>query len=278
MLIQGFRDVTITRSGMRTDCEGSIYWGACFRLDGDVEVLFPYINAVLKDACYKLRPLSIQFKREGVRCTLYPTDAVAAPFRERDQVFSFIEKLVAFLNEIYDCRSELTPNHKIQSQPTSIVEILKALPRTNCRRCGYPTCLAFAAALRAGNRSPDDCPDFIEPLSTSSVYPVFGPDGRLTSTFTLETDRSATENPALTTAADRQTQGGDAPQTPHDLTPREVQVLKLVAEGASNPEISASLRISPHTVKSHIIHIFNKLGVNDRTQAAVWAVKHKALQ
>jgi DNA-binding CsgD family transcriptional regulator/ArsR family metal-binding transcriptional regulator len=277
MLIQGFRDVTITRSGMRTDCEGGIYWGACFKLDGEVEVLFPYINAVLNDACYKLRPLSIQFKHEGVRCTLYPADAVAAPFGERDQVFSFIEKLVVFLNEIYDCRSELTPNHKIQSQPASIVEILKALPRTNCRKCGYPTCLAFAAALRAGGASTDDCPDFIEPLSTSSVYPVFGPDGRLRSTFTLETDRSAAQNPALTTAADSQTQGGEAPQTPHDLTPREVQVLKLVAEGASNPEISARLRISPHTVKSHIIHIFNKLGVNDRTQAAVWAVTHKAL-
>ena len=60
-----------------------------------------------------------------------------------------------------------------------------------------------------------------------------------------------------------------------DLTDREIQVLRLVAEGATNIEISEILSISPHTVKSHVIHIFNKLGVNDRTQAAVWAARHK---
>ena len=59
-----------------------------------------------------------------------------------------------------------------------------------------------------------------------------------------------------------------------DLTYREIQVLRFVAEGATNNEISDSLSISPHTVKSHVIHIFNKLGVNDRTQAAVWATRN----
>ncbi|MBW2407624.1 MAG: helix-turn-helix transcriptional regulator, partial [Deltaproteobacteria bacterium] len=58
-------------------------------------------------------------------------------------------------------------------------------------------------------------------------------------------------------------------------TDSEIQVLRFVAEGATNNEISDILSISPHTVKSHIIHIFNKLGVNDRTQAAVWATRHK---
>ncbi len=59
-----------------------------------------------------------------------------------------------------------------------------------------------------------------------------------------------------------------------DLTDREIQVLRLVAEGATNTEISDTLSISHHTVKSHVVNIFNKLGVNDRTQAAVWAIRH----
>jgi DNA-binding NarL/FixJ family response regulator len=50
-----------------------------------------------------------------------------------------------------------------------------------------------------------------------------------------------------------------------------------MAEGFTNPEISELLSISHHTVKSHVVHIFNKLGVNDRTQAAVWAARNRLI-
>ena len=62
---------------------------------------------------------------------------------------------------------------------------------------------------------------------------------------------------------------------PAPLTDRELEVLRLLSRGETNAEISCHLGISPHTVKSHVIHIFNKLGVNDRTQAAVWAARHQ---
>ncbi|MBT4511396.1 MAG: response regulator transcription factor [Chloroflexi bacterium] len=58
-----------------------------------------------------------------------------------------------------------------------------------------------------------------------------------------------------------------------DLTKRELQVLRLMAEGLTNPSISGVLSISPHTVKTHVIRIFNKLGVSDRTQAATLATR-----
>lgn len=61
------------------------------------------------------------------------------------------------------------------------------------------------------------------------------------------------------------------------LTDREIEVLRLMTEGFTNNEISEQLSISPHTVKSHVIHIFNKLGVDDRTQAAVLATRHKLI-
>lgn len=68
--------------------------------------------------------------------------------------------------------------------------------------------------------------------------------------------------------APRAGQDLDAP-----LTKRESEVLKQLALGLSNKEIAQALEISYETVKEHVQHILRKLGVADRTQAAVWAVR-----
>lgn len=59
------------------------------------------------------------------------------------------------------------------------------------------------------------------------------------------------------------------------LTKRELDVLRLISEGCSNKKISDELTISERTVKNHISHIFRKINVEDRTQAAVFAIRNK---
>ena len=57
------------------------------------------------------------------------------------------------------------------------------------------------------------------------------------------------------------------------LTPRELDVLKLVAQGLSNPDIARRLMLSEHTVKRHLANILRKLSLSSRAAAAAWGVR-----
>jgi NarL family two-component system response regulator LiaR len=61
---------------------------------------------------------------------------------------------------------------------------------------------------------------------------------------------------------------------PDELTARELEVLRLVAQGLSNRQVAQTLTISTKTVKTHVSHILGKLHLEDRTQAAIYAYKH----
>lgn len=67
------------------------------------------------------------------------------------------------------------------------------------------------------------------------------------------------------------------PQPPpaHDLTDRELEVLRLIATGATNREIARQLIVSEGTVKNHVSNILSRLGLRDRIQAAVYAYEHR---
>jgi two-component system, NarL family, response regulator LiaR len=69
--------------------------------------------------------------------------------------------------------------------------------------------------------------------------------------------------------------GGKTKKQLESLTPREVEVLKLLSQGQTNPQIARNLLFSVSTVKAHVRSILNKLGVSDRTQAAVRAIEFR---
>jgi DNA-binding CsgD family transcriptional regulator len=214
----------------------------------------------------------------------------AGSFEDREQALDFVIQLIDFLNDLFSKKDSLRPDHR-QYRHQSVLDIFKLLPRTNCQECGFPTCMAFAAALSTKQVAPEKCPWFPKPISETAAYPVYDENGRLVSTTEIELNVADRERSLKARqegagakehvlAAATQELGETGFEGDHDgvrvrLTGREVEVLRFMAEGFTNPEISEILSISHHTVKSHVVHIFNKLGVNDRTQAAVWAARNR---
>jgi PAS domain S-box-containing protein len=134
-----------------------------------------------------------------------------------------------------------------------------------------------------------------------SAFPVFGAGNKMVATLLMVIDitdkivvnmndayrqlaqwmpavlRMAKLPPDAKVKEQPQEKDGQTGAASYGLTRRETHVLRLLAKGQSNTQIAARLEISSHTVKSHVIHIFNKLGVNDRIQAAVMATKQRII-
>jgi len=95
--------------------------------------------------------------------------------------------------------------------------------------------------------------------------------GKMLLAMSADRGRAEPEVAVPHTAADPSTGSGQA------LSARELEVLRLIAKGASNREIAEHLVIGEGTVKNHISNILNRLGLRDRTQAAIYARDHELL-
>lgn len=158
-MIKGYSNLNL---GSR-DCEpGSLGFRAEFKFNADISPLFPYINAVAKKPLYFDKPHYIKFVFNEFNCALYPDSGVLALVENKAHAIAAVEKLIEFLNDIYSKKDSIEPNYK-KFKHIPALSIYKLLTKSNCKACGFPTCMSFATALSKGEVSLDKCPDLSIP-------------------------------------------------------------------------------------------------------------------
>lgn len=153
MLLKGYRKEFV-RPECRPEAE-SVHLIA--HLDQDITEVLPYINAALGGFQYTKDPPSVSFKVHGKLIAVHPRKICVNALRDELEGEKIVEWLKGEINETWERRSEITPRYEGIGKP-KVIEILKLLPKTNCRECGQPTCMVFAAHVAEGGRGPGDCP------------------------------------------------------------------------------------------------------------------------
>ena len=128
----------------------------------DISPSFPYVNAELGGWDYDQTNQVLLLKlADGKWITLHSQKIAIRGARDIDEAHALLAWIKGQINDLYARRDQITPRYVSQAG-LKIMEILKLLPMTNCKACGYPTCMAYAAALRDGEIRLDDCPPLSE--------------------------------------------------------------------------------------------------------------------
>jgi ArsR family metal-binding transcriptional regulator len=153
MLLKGYR-----KEIFRPECNPSFQSLHCVAwLDEDIEAVLPYLNARLGGDEYYQDPPAVTFRPQGKLITVHPRKIAVNALKDEAEADKILEWLQREINEAWEKRSETSPNTESAPKP-KILEILKLLPKTNCRACGEPTCMVFAARVAEGVKGPEDCP------------------------------------------------------------------------------------------------------------------------
>jgi ArsR family metal-binding transcriptional regulator len=126
-------------------------------LDGDITEILPRLNTVLGGYQYCKEPPMLTLKFQAKLITLYPKMIAINIVTDEAEAANILEWLKKEINHTWERREEIKPSFETAPKP-GILNILRLLPKTNCRECGQPTCLVFAIQVSEGARSPDDCP------------------------------------------------------------------------------------------------------------------------
>lgn len=154
MLLQSYR-----KEIFRPECNPNFQSLHCFaHLDQDVGEALPYLNAELGGSEYIREPPSVTFRVQGKIITVHPRLIAVNALKDEAEADKILEWLKREINQAWANRESIEPCYTGMPRP-QVFKILKMLPKTNCKKCGQPTCMVFAAQAAEGGKGVGDCPE-----------------------------------------------------------------------------------------------------------------------
>lgn len=130
----------------------------CFaHLDQNVSEALPFLNSELGGFGYIKDPPSVTFRLHGKLLTVHGNKIAVNALKDEVEASKIIEWMKREINNAWDKHDNITPRYKGLPRP-QVIQILKCLPKTNCRECGEPTCMVFATRVAEGGKGSDQCP------------------------------------------------------------------------------------------------------------------------
>lgn len=143
----------------RPECNPSFESVHCIaKLDQDISTALPYLNAELGGTQYFKDPPTVMFQVHGKIIKVSATEIAVNALKDEQEADKILQWIKSEVNRVWAERDSITPSEESRARP-QIFEILKLLPKTNCQKCGQPTCMVFAVHAAEGGRSTEDCPE-----------------------------------------------------------------------------------------------------------------------
>ena len=154
MLLSGY-----AKEVFRPECNPSFTSVHCrAHLNEDIGKALPYLNAVLGGAQFLNDPPEVMFHHHGRIIKVGAREIAINALEDEHEAERVLQWLQREINHTWENRAAITPSYSCQTKP-KVIKILQLLPRTNCKKCGQPTCMVFAAQMADGGRSVEQCPD-----------------------------------------------------------------------------------------------------------------------
>ena len=143
----------------RRECNPSFESVHCIaRLDQDISSVLPYLNAELGGTQYFQDPPQVMFHVHGKIIKVGGHEIAVNALQDEEEAERILQWLQREINRVWEERDRITPSEESGKKP-QVFQILKLLPRTNCRQCGLATCMVFAVQAAEGGRGAEECPE-----------------------------------------------------------------------------------------------------------------------